>query len=73
MADVDFKERLYTIDERGHRKWVYADIVMGRYFKPRAVVAYALMAFYLVMPWITINGRQGIRFDIASRKFLFFG
>ncbi|RMG42328.1 MAG: cytochrome c oxidase accessory protein CcoG [Candidatus Dadabacteria bacterium] len=69
----DFRETLYTVDKRGHRKWVYSDIVKGRFFKLRAIVAYTLMAFYLLMPWISINGKQAILLDIPSRKFIFFG
>lgn len=69
----DFRDTLYTIDKSGSRKWVYSHYLAGRFFKLRTVVAYALMAFYLAMPWILINGRQGIRFDIPQRRFTFFG
>lgn len=69
----DFKETLYTVDADGNRRWVYSDLVKGFWLKQRAIVAYGLMAFYLGMPWITINGRQGILLDIPGRRFVFFG
>lgn len=72
-AGEDYRDTLYTIDSRGRRKWVYAHLVPGRFFRRRATVAYVLMAFYLLMPWIVINGRQGIRLDIPHRRFTFFG
>ena len=72
MAE-DFRESLYTIDTRGKRKWVYWSIVKGFYFRPRAVVAYTLMSIYLLLPWIEIGGKQGVRLDLAARKFTFFG
>lgn len=69
----DFRETLYTLDRRGQRKWVYSSVVYGFWYKRRAVVAYTLMLFYLLMPWLTINGQQGIWIDIAHRRFVFFG
>lgn len=68
----DFRDTLYTVDKEGKRKWVYPEIVIGFWVKRRAVVAYVLMAFYLLMPWITIGGKQGVRFDIPHRHFTFF-
>lgn len=70
---TDFRETLYTIDKRGNRKWLYPALEKGKFFRLRSVVVYALMAFYLVMPWITINGEQGILFDIPARRFIIFG
>lgn len=68
-----FRETLYTVDKRGHRKWVYATVVAGRFRKWRSYVMVALMGFYLLMPWITIRGEQGILLDIAKRRFVVFG
>ncbi|MCC6953431.1 MAG: 4Fe-4S binding protein, partial [Deltaproteobacteria bacterium] len=68
-----FRDTLYTIDKDGNRNWVYSNIVIGRFFKRRAVVAYLLMAWYLIAPWITINGSQAILFDIEHRRFSLFG
>ena len=69
----DYRETLYTVDKRGRRKWVYAAIEKGRFFKVRSVVAYLLMAFYLVLPWISINGKQAVLFEVAERRFIIFG
>jgi len=69
----DFREKLYTIDASGHRRWVYSHIVKGKFFKLRFLIAYSLMAFYLAMPWISIKGRQGVFLNIPERKFIFFG
>lgn len=69
----DFRETLYTIDTRGNRRWVYSALVKGRWFKKRVIVAYALMIFYLALPWIKINGQQGVLLDFTNRKFIFLG
>lgn len=69
----DFREILYTVDKHGRRRWVYSALVFGKWFLRRSVVAYSLMAFYLAMPWIKINGLQGIHLDFPHRRFTFFG
>ncbi|MBP9837668.1 MAG: cytochrome c oxidase accessory protein CcoG [Proteobacteria bacterium] len=69
----DFRETLYTIDKRGKRKWVYANVIQGKFLNRRAFVAYFLIVFYLTLPWITINGSQAVFLDIWNRKFTFFG
>lgn len=72
MTD-DFRETLYTIDARGNRRWVYSALVKGGWFKKRVIVAYALMIIYLALPWIKINGQQGVLLDFTNRKFIFLG
>lgn len=69
----DFRNTLYTIDKSGARRWVYARYVPGIFFRYRRIVAYALLVFYLSMPWITIGGKQGILLDLEARRFTFFG
>ena len=69
----DFRETLYTVDQEGRRKWVYSALVEGAWFHRRQVVAYSLMAIYLLMPWLSINGKQGVLLNIAERRFVFFG
>lgn len=69
----DFRETLYTIDKHGHRRWVYAALVRGRYYWRRFAVAYILMAIYLVTPWLKIAGEQAVRIDLPHRHFTFFG
>ena len=41
---------------------------------PRATVsAFALIAFYLSLPWIKINGYPAVFLDVAERRFHLFG
>lgn len=69
----DFRATLCTVDKNGSRKWVYPDTVSGSYRKFRGVVAGVLVFFYLVMPWVLIDGRQAVRIDLVRRQFTFFG
>ena len=69
----DFRETLYTIDQRGHRKWVYPTEIVGFFKARRRIIASLLLAFYLLMPWISIGEYQAIHLDIFNRRFVFFG
>ena len=70
---ADHREVLYTIDTKGRRKWVYPAWVEGYFTNRRRIVAYALIVFYLSLPWLTIKGKQAVLLDIFNRKFTFFG
>ena len=70
---TDFRETLYTVTKDGRRRWVYADLVAGRFYKFRRIFAYLLILFYLILPWIKIGSLQGVRIDLLNRKFIFFG
>jgi len=72
-SQEDFRDTLYTIDKTGRRKWVYPHYAPGRIFRLRTIVAYSLMLFYLVLPWVEIGGKQGVLLDIPHRHFVFFG
>ena len=69
----DFRETLYTIDKRGNRKWVYPSIVSGVFRSRRKILAFILIAFYCVLPWIEIGNMQAVYLDLLRRKFTFFG
>lgn len=71
--DSTYRDVLYTIDSKGRRRWVYPEIIWGKFLKSRTFVAYVLMLIYLAAPWIRINGGPLILLNLAERKFTFFG
>ena len=64
---------LSTLENDGRRRWLYPRLSMGRFWSRRRVVAYALIAVYTVLPFITINGRPAMQFDIANGRVALFG
>lgn len=70
---ASYRDVLYTVDSHGNRKWVYPEIVWGRFLKVRTVIAYLLMLIYLGAPWVRINGKPLILLNLTDRKFTFFG
>ena len=66
-------DRLAIIDDQGHRLTVHPADVSGRRMDARRLVFWVLMGFYLVLPWIAVNGDPLVRLDIEHRSFHLFG
>ncbi len=66
-------DRLGTTDERGRRVFVYPADVRGKWRTLRVRTRAALVIFFLVLPWIHINGKQWLLLDIVHRRFEIFG
>ena len=62
-----------TIDVDGSRRDVHPADVHGRFTQARRWSGWGLIAFYLVLPWIPVNGHPAVFLDIAERRFHFFG
>jgi len=71
--DISFRDRPINLDERGSRKWVYAKKPKGSWYKRRSIFSIIVLLFFLVVPFIRINGNPFILLDIAGRKFIIFG
>ncbi len=62
-----------TIARDGSRRDIYPADVSGRFTRARRWSGWALIAFYLVLPWIPVNGHPAVFIDIAGSRFHFFG
>lgn len=70
---VNFRDRIATSDEEGHRKWVYARLPKGRYTTRRHWVALVLILLFIVTPFIKVAGEPFILLDVLNRHFILFG
>jgi cytochrome c oxidase accessory protein FixG len=68
-----FRDRLYTIDEKGKRVWVFAKKPSGPLTTARNIVGIVLIAFLFAAPFIKVNGQQLLLFDFLHRTFVIFG
>ncbi len=50
------------------REWVYPLSVKGRYQRIHRIVGILLQAFLFVTPWLRLDGRQLVLFDLAGRR-----
>lgn len=55
------------------RKKIHPRHVTGTFSSLRRLAAIALMSFYYIGPWLSLNGQQLILFDLPGRKFYIFG
>lgn len=67
------QDRLATTDASGRRVYLYPADVKGKYHSRRQWIHALLVAVFLLLPWIQINGYQSILLDIAHRRFVIFG
>ncbi len=65
--------RLATTDESGHRVFIHLEDVKGFFRTRRLFFFWFLILFYLVLPWINVNGKQSILLDLTKTEFTFFG
>lgn len=62
-----------TIRSDGSRPYLFPADTHGRFTTARRYSALFLIAFYLSLPWIKINGYPAVFLDIAERRFHLFG
>jgi cytochrome c oxidase accessory protein FixG len=66
-------ERLGMLDEHGGRQFIIPAEVKGFYKSLKTKLHFVLIFFFLAMPWIHINEKQLLLFNIPQRRFHFFG
>lgn len=62
-----------TINPDGSRFFLHPADVRGAFTRLRSIVAYLLLAVYVLLPWIQINGAPAVFLDVASRRFHILG
>jgi cytochrome c oxidase accessory protein FixG len=64
---------LPTLNEDGTRRWIRPKPAHGHFFWRRLTVAYGLIAVFLVIPHLQLNGKPLILLDLPRREFTLFG
>ncbi|MEM6325958.1 MAG: cytochrome c oxidase accessory protein CcoG [Bacteroidota bacterium] len=67
------EEVLSTLRNDGSRRWLYPTPSTGRFWRWRRIVGWALIAFFVALPWIRIGGRPALLLDVAAREFTIAG
>ncbi len=67
------RDSVTTIAADGSRPFLYPADARGRFTVARTFGAWALIAIYLLLPWIPIGGHPAVFLDVAGRRFHFFG
>ncbi|MEM0897479.1 MAG: cytochrome c oxidase accessory protein CcoG [Verrucomicrobiota bacterium] len=66
-------EQVTTINEDGSRYFLHPSDVQGVFTRFRRWFGYLLIAIYIALPWIPINGYPAVFIDLLNRRFHFFG
>jgi cytochrome c oxidase accessory protein FixG len=64
----DFRSQLASLDRYGRRTWLYVALTWGRWRRLRVALATVLIAFYLALPFLTIDGRPFLRIDLTAKR-----
>lgn len=64
---------LPTLNTDGSRNWIRPKVSDGKWWRRRRIVAWALIAFFVSLPWVRIAGRPAILLDVPRREFTLFG
>lgn len=62
-----------TINEDGSRYFLHPADVSGKWTTARRIFGYLLIAVWVLLPWIPINGEPALFFDVENRRFHVFG
>ncbi|MCK6447858.1 MAG: cytochrome c oxidase accessory protein CcoG [Planctomycetes bacterium] len=60
-------DTVYTINADGSRNMLQPADVKGRWHTRKNVIFALLIAFYLIVPWIRIDGAPALRLDVPNR------
>lgn len=71
--DLPNRDTVTTIQADGSRPFLFPAEVRGRFNRARRITAFALIAFYLSLPWITVKGHPAVFLDLAELRFHLFG
>jgi len=69
----EFRDRISSINDEGKRNFIYPRQPKGRFYNARTWLSYLLLAIMFSGPFLTLNGRPFLLFNILERKFIIFG
>jgi cytochrome c oxidase accessory protein FixG len=73
LPDESFRDTIATIDEEGHRRFIFPKKPSGKFYDYRKWVSYFLLLVLVANPFVKINGNQFMMFNVLERRFNIFG
>lgn len=67
------RESVTTINRDGSRRFLQVAHANGAFDRCRTAVGLLLIAIYVALPWITINGHPAVFLNVSALQFHFFG
>jgi len=72
-GDGRYRDSIATVDNSGKRIWVYPKMPKGKFYDYRKWVSYLLLLILFGMPFIKVNGKPFMLFNILETEFILFG
>lgn len=72
-SEVDFRDKISTVDTKGKRKWMYVHQVKGYLYKWRTIVSVFYLILFFALPFVKINHNPAFQFNLLESKFILFG
>lgn len=64
---------LSTLEADGKRRWLNPRLAKGRFLRRRRIVGFALIALFVLLPFVKIGGRPAFLIDLLTREISLFG
>jgi len=71
--ELTFRDRPTTFSKEGKRVWLFPKMPKGKLYAIRRVIAWALLAFFYIAPFLKFRGEPLIFLNFLERKFVLFG
>ena len=71
--DAEYRHSIATVDAEGKRIWVYPKKPSGQNHNWRVVVSVVLLSILFACPFIEMNGKPFMLFNIFERRFIILG
>ena len=68
-----FRDRPSTFSKEGKRVWLFPKMPSGKLYNIRRVIAWTLLAFFYLAPFLKLRGEPLIFLNFLDRKFVLFG
>ncbi|MEK6782411.1 MAG: cytochrome c oxidase accessory protein CcoG [Bacteroidota bacterium] len=71
--DEEYRNTIATVDAEGKRIWVYPKKPAGTHHNGRVIVSTVLLSILFAGPFIELNGKPFMLFNIFERRFIILG
>lgn len=73
FQESTFRDRPTTFSKEGKRIWLFPKMPKGKLYNIRRIIAWSLLAFFYLAPFLKIKGDPLIFLNFLERKFVLFG
>ena len=71
--EATYRDRPTTFSKEGKRLWVFPKMPKGKLYNMRRVIAWSLLAFFYLAPFLKLRGEPLVFLNFLERKFVLFG